>query len=77
MSVIIAAGSGMVLLHKSMTNMSETAYICLDHNPFMLSSSADLFNPIMFMPSDEQKIHEERLDTLLKSWQHLRTQTHL
>ena len=42
--------------------------ICLDQIPFMLSSSADLFNPIMFMPSDEQKTHEEWLDTLLKSW---------
>ena len=42
--------------------------IRLDQIPFMLSSSADLFNPIMFMPSDEQKTHEECLDTLLKSW---------
>lgn len=59
-------------LHKSMSNMSETAYIRLDQIPFMLSSSADLFNPIMFYPNDEQKTHEEHLDELLKSWQYLR-----
>ena len=59
-------------LHKSMSNMSETAYICLDQIPFMLSLSVDLFNPIMFYPSDEQKTHEEHLDELLKSWQYLR-----
>ena len=59
-------------IHKSMSNMSETAYICLDQILFMLSSSADLFDPIMYYPSDEQKTHEEHLDELLKSWQYLR-----
>ena len=39
-------------LHKSMTNMSKTPYIHLDQIPFMPSLSADLFNPVMFMPSD-------------------------
>ena len=37
--------------------------ICLDQIPFMLSSSADLFNPIMFMPSGTED-SEERLDKL-------------
>ena len=59
-------------IHKSMTTMSETAQIRLDLIPFMLSTSGDLFNSIMFMPSDEQKTHEERLDQLLKSWKYLR-----
>ena len=45
-----------------MTNMSETAYIRLDQVPFMLSSSANLFNPIMFMPSDEPP--KQRLKTV-------------
>ena len=61
-------------LHKSMTAMSDTAQIRLDLIPFMLSTSGDLFNSIMFMPSDEEnyKAHEERLDQLLKSWQFMR-----
>ena len=41
----------MVLYTQSMTTMSETAQIRLDLIPFMLSTSGDLFNSIMFMPS--------------------------
>ena len=53
---------------KSMNNLSETAHIQLDQVLFMLSTSSDLFTSIMFAPNEEEKIHKEHLDQVLKSW---------
>ncbi len=38
----------------------------------MVPTSSDLFNSIMFIPREEQKADEERLDQVLKSWKQSR-----
>ena len=53
--------------HKAMISVSETAHIQLEIVPFMTYTLGDLFNPVMLMPSVEQQMEENNLDTLLKS----------
>ena len=55
-------------IHKSLTGICESAHIQLDHMPFMLAASSDLFNSILFTANEDVSDDEIRLDQLLRSW---------
>ena len=47
-------------IHKSLTGICESAHIQLDHMPFMLAASSDLFNSILFTANEDVSDDEIR-----------------
>ena len=63
--------------HKSMMDLSETARVVLSEFPFMLSTSSDLFTPIMLAPDKDLMAHERHLDEVIASWNMVRQMFHV